>query len=218
MLRMDQTSPVIHIVDDDAAVREALSLLIGTVGLRTQCWAQPLDFLAQYARDAIGAIVLDVRMPGLSGLSVVDQLREQGADQPIIMLTGHGTVDLCRRAFKSGVAEFLEKPVGDDQLLDAVQAAVRSHVLTRQRDTAGREARERYARLSPREKEVLGLVLSGLTNKEVGRALGLSPRTVETHRAHLSQKRDVQTLAQMIRAYAAVADEDAAAPPGEPAA
>ena len=218
MLRMDQTSPVIHIVDDDAAVREALSLLIGTVGLRTQSWAQPLDFLAQYARDAIGAIVLDVRMPGLSGLSVVDQLREQGADQPIIMLTGHGTVDLCRRAFKSGVAEFLEKPVGDDQLLDAVQAAVRSHVLTRQRDTAGREARERYARLSPREKEVLGLVLSGLTNKEVGRALGLSPRTVETHRAHLSQKLDVQTLAQMIRAYAAVADEDAAAPPGEPAA
>ncbi len=218
MLRMDQTSPVIHIVDDDAAVREALSLLIGTVGLRTQSWAQPLDFLAQYARDAIGAIVLDVRMPGLSGLSVVDQLREQGADQPIIMLTGHGTVDLCRRAFKSGVAEFLEKPVGDDQLLDAVQAAVRSHVLTRQRDTAGREARERYARLSPREREVLGLVLSGLTNKEVGRALGLSPRTVETHRAHLSQKLDVQTLAQMIRAYAAVADEDAAAPPGEPAA
>jgi two-component system, LuxR family, response regulator FixJ len=200
----DLTSPVIHLVDDDAAVREALSLLIGTVGLRTQAWGNPLEFLAGFARDAIGAIVLDVRMPGLSGLSVIDQLREQGADQPVIVLTGHGTVDLCRRAFKSGVAEFL------DQLLDAVQAAVRSHVLNRQRDSGGRDARERYARLSPREKEVLALVVSGLTNKEVGRALGLSPRTVETHRAHLSQKLEVQTLAQMIRAYAVLVDEDAA--------
>lgn len=210
MSSTDLTSPVIHLVDDDAAVREALSLLIGTVGLRTQSWDNPLAFLAGFARDAIGAIVLDVRMPGLSGLSVVDQLREQGADQPVIVLTGHGTVDLCRRAFKSGVAEFLEKPVNDDQLLDAVQAAVRSHVLNRQRDSGGRDARERYARLSPREKDVLALVVSGLTNKEVGRALGLSPRTVETHRAHLSQKLDVQTLAQMIRAYAVLVDEDAA--------
>jgi FixJ family two-component response regulator len=215
MPTLDQASPLIHIVDDDSAVREALSLLIGTVGLRTQTWPNPLDFLAGFARDAIGAIVLDVRMPGLSGLSVIDQLREQGADQPIIMLTGHGTVDLCRRAFKSGAAEFLEKPVNDDQLLDAVQAAVRSHVLNRQRDSGGREARERFGRLSAREKDVLAMVLSGLTNKEIGRALGLSPRTVETHRAHLTHKLEVQTLAQMIRAYAAVVDEDGAASDGE---
>lgn len=207
---MDMTSPLIHIVDDDAPVREALSLLIATVGLRVQGWPHPQAFLAGYEREAIGAIVLDMRMPGLSGLAVIEQLRAQGADQPVIMLTGHGTVDLCRRAFKSGAAEFLEKPVNDDQLLDAVQAAVRSHVLNRQRDAAGREARERYARLSPREAEVLGLVVAGLTNKEIGRALGLSPRTVETHRAHLSEKLEVQTLAQMIRRYAALVEEGAA--------
>lgn len=210
---MDMTSPLIHIVDDDAPVREALSLLIGTVGLRVQTWAHPQTFLDAHDREAIGAVVLDVRMPGISGLALIERLREQGADQPVIMLTGHGTVDLCRRAFKSGAAEFLEKPVNDDQLLDAVQAAVRSHVLNRQRDAAGREARERYARLSPREAEVLSLVVAGLTNKEIGRALGLSPRTVETHRAHLSEKLEVETLAQMIRRYAALVDEAAAGGP-----
>ena len=104
------------------------------------------------------------------------------------MLTGHGTVDMCRRAFKGGAAEFLEKPVDDQQLLDALQTAVRQHVRSRQRHQADREARERYAQLSPREREVLGLIVGGLTNKEIGRALALSPRTVETHRAHLFAK------------------------------
>ena len=211
---MKPTSPLIHIVDDDLAVREALALLISTVGLRVQTWADPQVFLRDFDRDSIGVIVLDVRMPGLSGLSVIDTLRAQNADQPVILLTGHGTVDLCRRAFKSGAAEFLEKPVHDEQLLEAVQKAVRSHVLNRQRDVAGREARERWARLSPREKDVLALVVEGLTNKEIARALGLSPRTVETHRANLTDKLEVDTLAQMIRRYARLGDE--ADSPGEP--
>jgi two-component system, LuxR family, response regulator FixJ len=160
--------------------------------------------------------VMDVRMPGLSGLTVLDQLVAQGVDQPVIMLTGHGTVDLCRRAFKAGAAEFLEKPVDDDTLLEAVHNAVRQHVRTRQRDAAGREARERFALLSPREREVLALVVAGLTNKEIGRALTMSPRTVETHRAHLCAKLQVQTLAQMIRAYAQLVEEEAGG--GGPAA
>lgn len=206
---MNSTSPLIHVVDDDDGVRAALALLIGSVGLRVTGWPHPQAFVDGFDREAIGAIVLDVRMPGLSGLAVIDLLREQGADQPVIVLTGHGTVELCRRAFKSGAAEFLEKPVDDERLLDAIQQAVRAHVQLRRREAAGREARERHARLSTREREVLALVVEGLTNKEIGRALDLSPRTVETHRAHLIEKLEVPTLAQMIRRYAALVDEDA---------
>lgn len=198
----EPVSPLIHIVDDDAAVREGLAMLIATVGLRAAQWPNPQGFLERFDRESIGAVVLDMRMPNLSGFAVIESMRAQGVDQPVIVLTGHGTVEMCRRAFKAGAAEFLEKPVDDVALLEAVQAAVRSHVQSRQRDAASREARERFATLSPREREVLGLVVAGLTNKEIGRALAVSPRTVETHRAHLSDKLQVQTLAQMIRQYA----------------
>lgn len=201
-------SPLIHLIDDDAAVRESLALLISTVGLRVQTWDRPDAFLAGFDRQGIGAIVLDVRMPGISGLSVLDTLIAQGVDQPILMLTGHGTVEMCRRAFKAGAAEFLEKPVNDEQLLEALQQAVRQHVKSRERHQADRLARERYAQLSEREREVLGLIVAGLTNKEIGRALDLSPRTVETHRAHLFAKLQAESLAQLIRAYAALVEAE----------
>ena len=206
---MSSTSPLINIVDDDDGVREGLAVLIGTVELRVATWKHPQDFLNGFDRDAIGAIVLDVRMPGLSGPAVLDTLRTQGADQPVIILTGHGTIDMCRRAFKSGAVEFLEKPVEDDVLLEAVLNAVRAHVRSRERDAAGREARNRFATLSEREREVLAMVVAGLTNKEIGRALALSPRTVETHRAHLSEKLQANSLAQLIRRYAALVEESA---------
>jgi RNA polymerase sigma factor (sigma-70 family) len=198
-------SPLIHLIDDDAAVREGLALLIGTVGLRVQTWADPQEFMRGFDRQSIGAIVLDVRMPGISGLTVLDTLVAEGVDQPVIMLTGHGTVELCRRAFKSGATEFLEKPVDDDVLLEALQNAVRQHVRSRERHQANQQAREHYAQLSEREREVLGLIVEGLTNKEIGRALGLSPRTVETHRANLFAKLQVDSLAHLIRHYAALA-------------
>lgn len=199
-------SPLIHLVDDDAAVRSALALLIGTVGLRVQGWDHPERFLAEFDRQSIGVIVLDVRMPGISGLTVLDSLQAAGADQPVIMLTGHGTVDLCRRAFKSGAIEFLEKPVNDELLLDALQQAVRRHVKSRQRHAADAQARQLYGALSEREREVLGLIVAGLTNKEIARALDLSPRTVETHRANLFEKLAVPTLAQLIRQYASLVE------------
>ncbi|NDH53868.1 MAG: DNA-binding response regulator [Betaproteobacteria bacterium] len=202
----DTLSPTIHLIDDDQAVRESLALLIGTVGLRVQPWSDPQLFLTQFDREAIGAIVLDVRMPGISGLSVLDTLMAQGVDQPVIMLTGHGTVAICRRAFKAGAAEFLEKPVNDEALLEALQNGVRQHVRSRQRHQADRAVRERFAQLSEREREVLGLIAEGLTNKEIGRALGLSPRTVETHRANLFAKLQAPSLAQLIRHYAALVD------------
>ena len=195
-------SPLIHLIDDDAAVRDSLALLIGTVGLRVQTWADPLAFIDGFDRQGIGAIVLDVRMPGISGLTVLDTLAAQGVDQPVIMLTGHGTVEMCRRAFKSGAAEFLEKPVNDEQLLEALQNAVRQHVRSRERHQADRRARERYAHLSEREREVLGLIVAGLTNKGLGRALAPSPRPVETPRATLFANREAESLAQLIRHYA----------------
>jgi two-component system response regulator FixJ len=200
-------SPTIHLIDDDAAVRDGLALLIGTVGLRVQTWSDPQVFLNQFEREGVGAIVLDVRMPGISGLSVLDTLMAQGVDQPVLMLTGHGTVEMCRRAFKAGAAEFLEKPVNDEVLLEALQSAVRQHVGSRQRHLADQETREKYALLSGREAEVLGLIVEGLTNKEIARALGLSPRTVETHRANVFHKLDVDSLAQLIRRYASLVDE-----------
>lgn len=203
-------SPLIHLIDDDAAVREGLALLISTVGLRVQTWADPQTFMADFDRENIGAIVMDVRMPGISGLTVLDALVAQGVDQPILMLTGHGTVAMCRRAFKSGAAEFLEKPVNDELLIEALQNAVRQHVKSRQRHRADLQARQRYGQLSAREREVLGLIAEGLTNKEIGRALALSPRTVETHRANLFAKLETPSLAQLIRQYAALADGDAA--------
>ena len=201
------TSPLIHLIDDDEAVRSGLALLIGTVGLRVQAWADPQAFLRDFDRNSVGAIVLDVRMPGISGLTVLETLQREGVDHPVIMLTGNGTVETCRRAFKSGAAEFLEKPVDDEALLDALQKAVRDHVRSRERNAADRTARERYAQLSDREREVLGFIIAGLTNKEIGRALDVSPRTVETHRANLFAKLEAESLAQVIRQYATLVEE-----------
>lgn len=203
-------SPLIHLIDDDDAVRSSLALLISTVGLRVQGWSDPQQFLREFPRNDIGAIVLDVRMPGISGLALLETLVAQGVDQPVIMLTGHGTVEMCRRAFKSGAAEFLEKPVDDEALLEALQNAVRQHVKSRERLGADRAARERYAQLSEREREVAGLIVEGLTNKEIGRALALSPRTVETHRANLFAKLQADSLAQLIRRYGSLIDEGSA--------
>ena len=203
-------SPLVHLIDDDEAVRSSLARLIGTVGLRVQTWGDPQAFITGFDRHSIGVIVLDVRMPGISGLKVLETLVAQGVDQPVIMLTGHGTVQMCRSAFKAGAAEFLEKPVNDEALLEALQNGVRQHVKSRLRHIIDRQTRERFTQLSAREHEVLELIVAGLTNKEMGRALDVSPRTVETHRANLFAKLEADSLAQMIRQYAALVDERAA--------
>ena len=206
---MQTLSPLVHLIDDDDAVRSSPALLIGTVALRVQTWGDPQTFIAGFDRQSIGVIVLDVRMPGISRLTVLDTLMAQGVDQPVIMLTGHGTVAMCRRAFKAGAAEFLEKPVNDEALLESLQNGVRQHVKSRERNKNDKQAQQRFAQLSQREREVLGLIVSGLTNKEMGRALDVSPRTVETHRANLFAKLEAESLAQLIRQYAVLVEGDA---------
>jgi len=199
-------SPLIHLIDDDAAVRDGLALLIGTIGLRVQTWSDAQRFLAEFDRGGIGAIVLDVRMPGISGLAVLERLVAEGVDQPVLMLTGHATVEMCRRAFKSGAAEFLEKPVDDEDLLEALRQAVRRHVRSRERSRVDQAARACFAQLSEREREVLAHIVRGLSNKEIARLLQLSPRTVESHRANIFSKLECDSLAQLIRHYAALVD------------
>ncbi|OZI82695.1 response regulator transcription factor [Bordetella genomosp. 2] len=200
---LSNQSPVVYLVDDDDAVRDRLALLLASVGLRSAGFGDPQAFLAQRHDYAIGCLVLDIRMPGIGGLQVLEQMAAQ-SDLPVIMLTGHANVDLCRRAFKTGAVEFLQKPVDDDQFLDAVQGAVRQHIASREKLAATREATQRLARLSGREEEVLRRVVEGVSNKQIARDLGLSPRTVETYRAHVFAKLEAESLAQLIRQYAAL--------------
>ncbi|MDQ8035425.1 MAG: response regulator [Bordetella sp.] len=202
---------MVYLVDDDDAVRDALALLLRSVGLRSAGYADPLRFLAEPHAQAIGCVVLDIRMPGISGLDVLAQLAAH-SDLPVIMLTGHANVDLCRRAFKGGAIEFLQKPVDDDVFLDAVQAAVRGHIASRERAAITEAARARIARLSAREHEVAQRVAQGWANKEIAREFDLSPRTVETYRANVFTKLEVGSLAQLIRQYALLLDGEPTPP------
>lgn len=199
------SAPLVAIVDDDSAVRDGFALLLSTVGLRTRSYPDAATFLDDASNSVLDCVLLDIRMPGMSGLDALDCLRER-RDLPVIVLSAHGNLDACRRAFKRGAFDFLRKPVDDDELIDAVQQAIRRGVRMREHNDAGKRRAARVETLSGREREVLDGIVSGLSNKEIARDLALSPRTVETYRANVFDKLQVSSVVELERDYAVLSD------------
>lgn len=189
----------VFIVDDDAAVRDALGLLLGIQGYRIALFASGADFLAAWRPGWIGCMLVDIRMPGMDGLALQRHLKERGCALPVIIITGHGDVDLARTAFKAQARDFLEKPLDERKLIGAIEdvfAEVRaSQSATRQRD----DATSLLPSLTPREHEVMQLVVAGKHNREIAVALLISARTVEVHKARLMSKLGVGNVADLVR-------------------
>jgi FixJ family two-component response regulator len=196
---MKEQDPIVFVIDDDRMIRDGLQSLIRSVGLRVETFASAQDFLGAKRPDTAACLVLDVRMPGLSGLDLQLKLRDDGIPIPIIFITGHGDIPMSVRAMKEGAHEFLTKPVRGQDLLDAVQKALASDRALRQERREANEIRARFESLTPREKEVLELVVAGLLNKQIADRLGMSELTVKTHRAHVMEKTQAESLAHLVR-------------------
>jgi FixJ family two-component response regulator len=196
---MPPPEPTVFVVDDDRAMRESLSWLLDSVGLRVRSYATATDFLAEHDPAQPGCLVLDVRMPGMSGLDLQAELARRGVELPTIVITGHAEVSMAVRAVKAGAIDFIEKPFSDQLLLDRVRQALEIDLEAREVRRRREAARRRLATLTAREREVLNLVVAGKANKEIASALGVSPKTVEVHRAHVMSKMCVDSLAELIR-------------------
>jgi FixJ family two-component response regulator len=192
--------PTVFVVDDDEAVRKALKLLMESAGMRVETFASADAFLAQHDPSRPGCLILDIRMPGMSGLTLQDQLIARRINIPVIMITGHGDVAMAVGAVKKGAIDFIQKPFDDQALLDRVQQAVQIDAQRRQEHARRAEFESKLARLTPREREVLDLLISGKGNKEVALELGLSRKTVDIHRAHVMMKLGVDSLLEIARA------------------
>lgn len=189
----------VYIVDDDVDVREGFGLLMETVGQRYRVYKSALDFLEDFRVEMRGCLVLDIRMPRMSGLDLQDRLAEQGSLLPIIFITGHGDIPMAVEAMRRGALDFIRKPFREQNLLDRINEALELEAGKRQHLLDQQQVLDRFASLSDREREVLELVAMGKMNKVVAADLGISERTVEVHRSHLMHKLGVQTLAQLVR-------------------
>jgi two-component system, LuxR family, response regulator FixJ len=196
---MPDQPATIFVVDDDEGVRNSLKFLLKSVGLATRAFASADEFLAAYRPDQPGCLVLDVRMPGMSGLELQQQLNVRGAIVPVIFITGHGDVPMAVEAMQQGAFDFLQKPFRDQDLIDRIQRALESDVKNRAALAEHDKIRARLDSLTEREREVLGLLTSGKQNKTMAAELGLSQRTVEIHRARIMEKTGAGSLAQLVR-------------------
>ena len=191
--------PVVFVVDDDLAMREALQDLLASVGMDVRVFASPQDFMQAQRPEAPGCLVLDVRLPGASGLNFQEELSRAGVDLPVIFITGHGDIPMTVRAMKAGAVEFLSKPFRDQELLDAIDAAVVRHRVQRRATALVVELRQRFAALTQREREVMALVSAGRVNKQIAAELGISEATVKVHRGQIMRKMQAKSLAQLVR-------------------
>ena len=196
---MSRENPTVYVVDDDVSVREALKNLLQSVGLKVETFDSADKFLSNKPTTAPSCLILDVRLPGLSGLDLQHKLAHINQGIPIVFITGHGDIPMSVRAIKAGAVEFLTKPFRDQDLLDAVSQAINRDREARTRETEVVDLRQRYASLTTREREVLGFVVRGLINKQIAAEIGISEPTVKLHRGRLMDKMRAESLVDLIR-------------------
>jgi FixJ family two-component response regulator len=200
-VKKDNTAdkPTVFVVDDDEPVRDSLRMLMRSVGLNAETFSGAAEFLAAYDPDHPGCLVLDIRMPGMSGMELQDKLNEMHAILPIIFITGHGDVPMAVKAIQYGAADFIQKPFRDQDLLDRINKAIEQDASNRAQLLETRDIEERLSNLTPREKEVLELIVDGRPNKVIAADLEVSQRTVEIHRARVMDKMRASSLAHLVR-------------------